>query len=263
MVRLHVHLAVLLTATLAAIVPLRRIEAQHAARFVVDPTLSLAWWQVNPHLEHLWATTCPEEPSWLPGVGRSGSTAWTLDGSDIALNNQFSTDDTVHIPLFPRHAIWTTCPPAIHGGLIAPDTISWNGAHGRIEVDAATLYSGGNARDAFARSAVLQVGKYPQIVMIIDSVVDVAHGGGDTVHAVAMGKLLLHGAQTPLSVSVVAAHDTGGVRVRGRWYITGKDLWNQYAISKVALGLGIGFGIWRELWLGIDLVMRVEPPGVQ
>ena len=35
--------------------------------WTVDPKASLAWWQINPHLGHLWATTCPQEPSWKPG----------------------------------------------------------------------------------------------------------------------------------------------------------------------------------------------------
>ena len=31
---------------------------------------SLVWWQVDPHYNHLWSTTCPNDPSWQPGEGR-------------------------------------------------------------------------------------------------------------------------------------------------------------------------------------------------
>src|SRR5882672_8525183 len=45
--------------------------AAHAQmRWVVDSRSSLAWWQVSPNLNHLWATTCPGDSSWRPGEGR-------------------------------------------------------------------------------------------------------------------------------------------------------------------------------------------------
>jgi len=239
--------------------PLRTAAAQRrGATFTIDSALSLAWWQVNPHLLHLWATTCPEDPAWLPGVARKVGSRWTFDGSNVKLPNQFTTDDTIHIPLFPRHEIWTACKPAVRGELVAPDTVTWMGAHGKVTVDAAALYSGEQDRDAYARNVLLEVHRYPHIVMIIDSVVDVAHGGRDTVKAVAVGKLQLHGVETPLSVAVSAWPDTGGLRVRGRWHIPVTELWNTYGIgSKWAIGL-IGLGRWKDLWLGADLVMRPE-----
>src|SRR5882757_8516136 len=52
-------------------------DAQAETRWTVDPKASLAWWQVSPHLNHLWATTCPGEPSWRPGEGRSSG--WNIN----------------------------------------------------------------------------------------------------------------------------------------------------------------------------------------
>src|SRR5439155_228696 len=77
------------------------------------------------------------------------------------------------------------CTEAVHGELVAPDTVTWKGAHGKVAVDAAALTTGNDWRDRFARTAVLQATTYPQIVLTIDSVVNVRHVSGDTVHAVA------------------------------------------------------------------------------
>ena len=44
-------------------------SAQAQTRWVVDPKGSLAWWQIEPNMQHLWGTSCPQEPSWRPGEG--------------------------------------------------------------------------------------------------------------------------------------------------------------------------------------------------
>src|SRR2546425_12029730 len=65
------------------------------ARWVVEPTTSLAWWQMVPHLHHLWATTCPGEPSWRPGEGRSSG--WAINPAlELAESGYGLIDDTVH-----------------------------------------------------------------------------------------------------------------------------------------------------------------------
>ena len=234
-------------------------RAASGAKYTIDPKTSIAWWQVNPHLNHLWATTCPEEPSWLPGEGRSAGSGWAVDATDIKLPPEFGEQDTIHIPLFPRYKVRPVCTEAVHGEFIAPDTVTWKGAHGKIAVDAGALITGEKLRDGFARGQVLEADKYPQITFTIDSLVNVTHGGRDTVHAVAVGTMFLHGTNAPERINVLAWHDAGGLRVRGRWFLTGSDVWSKYGISKAALGLGIGMGIWKQLWLGVDLVMRPEP----
>ena len=72
---LHSRLPRVLAA--AALCALAAHDAQAQSRWTADKRASLAWWQINPHLNHLWATTCPEEPSWRPGEGRSGG--WVID----------------------------------------------------------------------------------------------------------------------------------------------------------------------------------------
>ena len=226
----------------------------------IDPKSSLAWWQVNPHLNHLWATTCPEEPSWLPGEGRSAGTGWSVDATDIKLPPEFSEQDTIHIPLFPRYRVRELCTEAVHGELVSSDTVGWKNTHGKVAVDAAALITGEKLRDGFARGTVLEADKYQQIIFTIDSIVGVEHTArGDSIHAVAVGHLFLHGVTVPQDIHVVVWHDAGGLRVRGRWFMTGEDLWSRYGISKMALGLGVGMGIWKQLWMGVDVVMRTTP----
>jgi hypothetical protein len=255
----HVRWALALFPVAVVSVVAARWASAPGAKLEIDPKSSISWWQVNPHLNHLWATTCPEEPSWLPGEGRSAGTGWSVDATDIKLPPGNSDADTIHIPLFPRYKVRPICTEAVHGELVAPDTVSWKGAHGKVEISSAALITGEKLRDGFARGVVLEADKYPKIIYTIDSVLDVRRGGRDTIHALAVGSLFLHGTTKPLNISVVVWHDAGALRVRGRWFMTGNDLWSKYGISKSALGLGVGMAIWKQLWMGVDLVMRPEP----
>jgi hypothetical protein len=249
----------LLPVAIVSLVAARRAGGP-GAKLEIDPKTSISWWQVNPHLNHLWATTCPEEPSWLPGEGRSAGTGWSVDATDIKLPPGNSDADTIHIPLFPRYKVRPVCTEAVHGELVAPDTVTWQGAHGKVLISSAALITGEKLRDGFARGVVLEADKYPQIIYTIDSVVNVRRGGRDTIHALAIGSLFLHGTTQALNIAIVEWHDVGGtLRVRGRWFMTGAELWSKYGISKSALGLGVGMGIWKQLWMGVDLVLRPEP----
>jgi hypothetical protein len=230
------------------------------ARLTVDPKASAAWWQINPHLNQLWATTCPADPGWLPGEAKSSGSGWGFDATALkGMPPKDATSDTIHIPLFPRTRVRLVCAEGVHGELVAPDTVTWKGASGTITVDAAALVTGEKFRDAFARDHVLETDKHPHITFTIDSVIGAARDSADSVHAVAVGTFELHGVRTPLSVPVVAWADGGGVRVRSRWYMSADDLWSKYGISKISLGLGVGMGIWRQLWMGIDAVLRPGP----
>src|SRR5437870_6293491 len=86
-------------------------------RWTVDPKTSLAWWQVSPHLNHLWATTCPAEPSWRPGEGRS--TGWSINPLlKMPATGYANVEDTVHVPLFPRHWVNSVCVEAVGGEVV-------------------------------------------------------------------------------------------------------------------------------------------------
>src|ERR1700731_1119394 len=94
------------------------VPAQTA--WTVDPKSSLAWWQINPHLGHLWATTCPQEPSWKPGAGRSAG--FTVNPALID-PREGAMSDTVHVPIYPRHRARPVCTEAVAGRIVLPDTV--------------------------------------------------------------------------------------------------------------------------------------------
>lgn len=235
----------------------RGAPAGHEIKFEVDPLSSIAWWQVLPHLNRLWASTCPEERSWLPPAGHD---AGGEDASDIGKTTWKVQDSSqVPIPLLPRYRVRPVCSKkAVHGELIASDTTTWTGAHGEVAVDAAALTQGQAWDDEYAHTAVYNVMRFPEIVLHVDSLTQVT-SANDTIHAVAVGTFSLHGVDQPISVHVIAWHDAGGIRVKGRWFIPAKDLVEVYQFSRMKLGLGVGMSIWKQFWMGIDMVMRPEP----
>src|SRR5437867_3402788 len=86
---------------LAGVAAVAAVNLRAQTRLTVDPKASLAWWQMSPHLNHLWATTCPEEPTWRPGEGRSAG--WIIDQ---AVKTKSKTGfqnvgDTINVPLYP------------------------------------------------------------------------------------------------------------------------------------------------------------------
>src|SRR6266446_7229452 len=117
--------------------------AQAQTTWTVDRKASLAWWQVSPHLNHLWATTCPEEPSWRPGEGRSSGWKAEVDVPGGTGN----VDDTVDVPIHPRHKVRSVCRDAVAGAVLLPDSIRWRGARGQVTVRADALLMGEAMRD--------------------------------------------------------------------------------------------------------------------
>lgn len=240
-------------ALLACVSAFRAARAQTGeARWVIDPKASLAWWQVLPHLEHLFATTCPQDPSWIPGWGRSGGSGWHLDVTVLKVPPVW---DTVHIPIFKRRGIRPICTPAIQGELLAADTLSWRGVRGRVVVQAKEMVTGQRMRDAFARDVVLDVDQYPEIQFTFDSLVDF-HRTGDTLTGLALGTLQVHGVGRRIDAPIKAWHEEGATRVTTRFHVPAPELTDVFKMSKFALGLGVRMGVWKEIWMGADLVLR-------
>src|SRR5580658_4776846 len=115
-------------AVAATVLGLCPVLARAQNAWSVEARTSLAWWQIAPHFGSLWATTCPEEPSWHAGDGASSQ--W----QSAATNPKFakgSTNnlDTVDIPLYPRDTVslGVRCRVAVHGQISLPDTVTWRG----------------------------------------------------------------------------------------------------------------------------------------
>lgn len=224
----------------------------------VVPKASLAWWQIDPHMNHLWGTTCPQEPSWRPGEGRSGGWATEEAMNAKTLATGFSTtSDTTHVPLYPRRRIRFVCSEAIQGQISVPDTVRFRGTHGQFVIKANQLVTGEGMRDTYERDAVLGVSTYPDIKIMIDSLVQVGRKG-DTLTAIAIGTWQLRGVTQPFSTPIRAFPEAHGTRVLGKFSIPVKMLVTDFGVYKRSLGLGVMMGIWKTLYMGVDLLVRSE-----
>jgi hypothetical protein len=232
-------------------------STQAQTRLAVDPKASLAWWQMSPHLNHLWATTCPEEPSWRPGEGRSAG--WIIDQvmPTKSKTGYQNVADTVNVPLYPRPKVRDVCTEAVEGVVLVADTVTWRVLRGAVSVKGAELVTGESRRDAYARRAVLNTDRYPQVRFTVDSLVGMTQQA-DTLRATALGMLTLHGVTKPTTAAVRAWHEAGGLRVLAKIRIRAHDLVPEYGMSKFALGLGVGTKIWQDLFLGVDLLLRPQ-----
>ena len=230
-----------------------------AGKWTVDPKVSLAWWQVVPHFYHLFGTSCPQDPSWVPGDARDGGSPWQFDARNIDMNRK-EIWDTARVPLFPRGRVRPGCSEAVAGQFDVPDTVNWKGIHGEITIQAKALASGQGIRDKYTQGMVLESDHYPEIKFRLDSVTNVTRTEkGDTLKGQAYGVLDAHGVQKPLGGRFMAWHDAGvpgTLRVTTKFHFPAGDLVQEFHMSKWALGLGVSSGIWRDLWEGVDLILK-------
>jgi hypothetical protein len=234
-----------------------RSEAQ--VRMVVDSRSSLAWWQVQPHMGHLWATTCPQDTNWYAGALHSPEYRYRLDKDPMrgrAYGGKAATDTP--IPIYPRATASARCAPAVRGEVTANDSAGWRGLRGLILVQSRALLTGNNQRDRFARDQVLETENYPDIRFTIDSLTGLEPG--DTISALALGTFELHGVKTPWSVPVKAWKEPLGMRVIGQWSFPAADLVSVYKMSKFPLSLGVGMHIWRWVHMGFDMILVPATP---
>ena len=244
------------TALLCLLTALGTAQAQ--TRLVIDPKGSLAWWQIDPNMAHLWATTCPQEPSWRPGEGRSGG--WTTEDAMNAktLAHGFNQNsDTVHVPLYPRRRVRFICTEAMHGEMTLADTVKWRGAHGQLSIKVTDMVTGEPMRDKYQWDAVASAAVYPDVKYTLDSIVD-SRRKGDTLYATAMGSWTFRGVTKPVSAPIKVYPDGGGTRLTGRFGIPVKELVSEYGVYKRSLGLGVMMGLWKTLFLGVDVVLRPD-----
>jgi len=219
-------------------------------RMSVDGKTSLAWWQIDPHYEHLWSTTCPADPSWQPGEGRDPGmyTDYTTRPVTIA-----SDRSDKRVPLFPRHRVRPTCRQAVSGDVTIADVERLRGVRGTVTIMVDSLTTGLTMRDVYERRAVLETGRYPYITIAIDSVVDVVRG--DTTRGIAVGQLTVHGVTAPMAAPVMATKDQAGWRVRAQFAIPASELVDIYQMSKVALSMGVIMKRWKTVHMGVDLIL--------
>ena len=221
-------------------------------QLTVDPKTSLAWWQMNPHLGHLWATTCPQDPSWMPGESRGAG--FKMDNDRVKEVPIIQVEDP-RVPIYPRDTVHAVCSEAITGTVIAPDTVRWTGVRGFLSIHTEYLFNGMPMRDAYARKAVYKTSEHPDVRFVVDSLVNVRRER-DTIHADAVGSFEFRGVRQPMTVPVEAWREPEGLRVRGKFTIPAPELVSIYGVSKFALGLSLGTHIWKQLHMGFDVVLK-------
>jgi len=232
------------------VLPVATASAQ--GRWTVDPKASLAWWQVSPNLGHLWATTCPGDPDWRPGQGRSSG--WNINPNlKMPSYGYANVEDTVHVPLFPRHTVRSLCVEAVSGEVVVPDSVHWQGVRGAVTVQGDALITGERMRDVMMHQA-LETAQYPQVQFTLDSLMGMSKQG-DTLRGSAVGTLLLRDLRRPVIAAVQAFPDGGGMRVLAKWRIPAADL-NQLTPMLHYMGLGVNVNLWRDFFMGADLVFR-------
>jgi hypothetical protein len=229
---------------LAGVLLAAGVRAQETT-WTVDGHTSLAWWQVTQRLARLWGTTCPEDPYWQGGDGAPSVSVLGLAGEKVP--------DSVYARHSRRRA-GTACAEAVGGSIAAGDTSGWQGVRGTIVLRAEALVSGLTMRDVYARKAVLETSRYPEIRFTIDSLTQIV--GGETIHALAVGTFELHGQRQPMTVPIRASRASGGLRIQGQFVIPALALVEKYGMSRGALGLGIQKGIWDGIAVGVDVVLN-------
>lgn len=229
--------------------------AAQSQRLTLDPKTSLAWWQIDPHYEHLWATTCPNDPAWQPGEGRDPGlfTDYTTRPHTVAAGRS-----DARIPLFPRYRVRPVCRQAVSGELTVADFATLRGVRGTITVNPDSLFTGLAMRDLYARKAILETGRYPEITFTIDSLTDVQRG--DSIRATAVGVFETHGVTMPMRAPLVAWRDPAGLRVRAQFAVPARTLIDHFGMSTWALGMGVAMKRWKTLHMGVDLIVRQSGP---
>ena len=240
-----------------ALVGLCPAAAVAQSRWVVDPKTSLVWWQMSPHLNHLWGTTCPEDRSWRPGENRSPG--WRVNPR-LKLPEGFSNvDDTVNVPLFPRDEVEAVCSEAVKGEVFLPDTVTWKSARGEVSAKADKLVSGQVMRDMLTHQ-VLESATFPDITFKLDSLVGFTKEP-DAMVGSAVGTLTIRGIVEPVTASLRVFPDGGGMRVLAKFRVTADTL-TKKIIPKIRIfGLGGNTNIWHDFFMGADLVFLRDGAG--
>ena len=226
--------------------------AGNNTRFIVEQTTSLAWWQMNPNYGHLWATTCPGDPNWQAGEGHT-------NGYEIEKATKKKTRVSAYldyrIPLYPRLEVKPVCRKCVVGNIALKTAGDLTSAHGIVEIMVDSLENGSAIRNKFAKHSVLQTETYPRITFTLDSIGNVEMVG-DTVTGVAKGSWVMHGVTKPLFFPVTMYKEGDAIRVKGKAATFPRVLLEEYKMSKVALGAGVGMNLWKELHFGFDLIFK-------
>jgi polyisoprenoid-binding protein YceI len=217
--------------------------------YKLDEDRSLVWWQIDPHFSHLWASSCPSDPSWQPGEGHSAG--YYISYATRPHMKQTHEHET-RIPLFPRKTVRPNCRHATKGQFTT--NADFSNFKGYVLVSPDSIETGADHRNAFTHKYVYSTAKYPNIRFAIDSLSNVQMDG-DSITATAVGVFEFRGVTTPLRIPVDGLKADNTIRVRGKFAMPAQQLHEKYGVSSTALGAGIGLKLWDTLYMGVDLIL--------
>ena len=242
------------TAALLCLVALAAVgDASAQVRLEVDARTSLAWWQIDPNYGHLWASTCPDDPNWQAGEGRTPSARVDFKTRKKHVASA-SKDRLRQVPMYPRLEVHAVCRNAVRGGVLTSDTVRWSGMRGEVIVLPDSLDTGLEMRSLYARKAIFETHKYREIRFVLDSLGNVQPG--DTIRGIAFGTVQLHGVHNKIASQVKAWRVPEGLRVQTYFEFPADQLSDLYKMSKVALEMGTALGRWNTIYMGVDMILR-------
>ena len=244
------------TALMAVVFAVAAWPAAAQTRFEIVGRSSLAWWQIDPNYGHLWASTCPDDPNWQAGEGRTPGARVDFKTRKKHVASASKSRERA-IPMYPRIAVHEVCRRAVRGGVLTADTINWSGMRGEVIILPDSLDTGLEMRSLYARKAIFETHKFREIRFVLDSLGNVQ--AGDTITGVAFGTMQLHGVHTRITAPVKAWREPQGLRVQSQFDFPADDLSKVYRMSKMALEMGTSLGRWNTVYMGVDLILRRAP----
>lgn len=231
------------------------MPATAQTRFEIDGRSSLAWWQIDPNYGHLWASTCPDDPNWQAGEGRTPGARVNFKTRKEHVATA-SKSRVKAVPMYPRLDVYEVCRRAVRGGVLTADTVNWSGLRGEVIILPDSLDTGLEMRSLYARKAIFETHKFREIRFVLDSLGSVQPG--DTIKAVAVGTMQLHGVHTKIEAPVKAWRVPQGLRVQTQFDFPAEHLSEVYKMSKLALEMGTSLGRWNTVFMGVDLILRAS-----
>jgi hypothetical protein len=139
------------------------------------------------------------------------------------------------------------------------DTAHWRGVHGAVAVQGAALITGQAMRDVLMHQ-ILETTQFPEIRFTLDSLVGLTKQA-DTLFGSAVGTLTVRGVQKPTTAAMKAFPNAGGMRVLAKWRVPAATLQLELVPKLKYVNLGVNTEVWKDFFMGVDLVFRSEATG--
>jgi hypothetical protein len=210
-------------------IPVSGLAQNPQRTWKVDPGRSRAWYLIQPHYGHLFASTC------------------RYDYDQGSVNLKGSSPNGLH------SGPGRLCANAILGEITAENPTTWLKARAAIVVILDSLVGPSPSRDHHLKTQILHTEKQPVAKFVFDSLVKMVPG--DTVKAVVAGTVELNGVPKPvLAPATIWFQADGSLRVNAEVGLHPRAPVNDYQFKRQWIGLG--WFMWNTLTFGVDLLLR-------